>query len=197
MTKMSLILEQLAPASTTEYVLLFLLCLVSFFIGWFFGRGSVSSMRKKLLDYEKDKVKDQELAQGAFKADEETITTIPKGIKAVKTRERSGLAVHKDSDTGHEEPLQVAKEIDISALEGLDFSRLGKADVYNKDDLKQISGVGPFVEEKLNSIGIFTFEQISRFTEEDIKKVTDLTKFFPGRIERDDWIAQAKKLKAR
>jgi len=57
--------------------------------------------------------------------------------------------------------------------------------------LKLISGIGPFIEEKLNGIGIYTFDQISRFTKEDIDTVTELIKFFPGRIERDNWTDQA------
>ncbi|MEN8697120.1 MAG: quinol:electron acceptor oxidoreductase subunit ActD [Bacteroidia bacterium] len=63
-----------------------------------------------------------------------------------------------------------------------------------KDDLKLISGVGPKYEETLNSIGIYTFEQISKMTLETIKAVEEITNYFPGRIERDDWINQAKKL---
>jgi len=61
--------------------------------------------------------------------------------------------------------------------------------------LTLITGVGPFVEEKLNAIGIYTFDQISRFTNEDIKTVTKLIDFFPERMERDDWVGQAKNLR--
>ena len=78
----------------------------------------------------------------------------------------------------------------------LNFDRIGIADSSMKDDLKQISGVGPFIEEKLNNIGIYTFDQISRFNQEDIDTVTELIQFFPGRIERDEWTLQAKELKA-
>ncbi len=64
-----------------------------------------------------------------------------------------------------------------------------------KDDLKLIHGVGPFIEKKLNNLGIYTFEQISDFNIDTINKVTDAIEFFPGRIERDNWVAQAKELK--
>lgn len=77
----------------------------------------------------------------------------------------------------------------------LNFDSFGKAEASQKDDLKKISGVGPFIEEKLNSIGIYTFDQISKFTLEDINTVTELIEFFPGRIERDGWTKQAKDLK--
>ncbi len=61
------------------------------------------------------------------------------------------------------------------------------------DDLKKISGVGPVLEDKLNSLGIYHFHQIAAFTQEDIDAVdTELN--FPGRILRDDWIGQATEL---
>ena len=57
-----------------------------------------------------------------------------------------------------------------------------------------IDGIGPFIENKLNEIGIFTFEQIAQLDEELIDHITDAIQFFPGRIQRDDWVGQAKKL---
>jgi len=61
------------------------------------------------------------------------------------------------------------------------------------DDLKKISGVGPVLEGKLNALGITRYDQIAAFTAEDIAKVDDLLNF-KGRIERDDWVAQATEL---
>jgi len=62
-----------------------------------------------------------------------------------------------------------------------------------KDDLKKISGVGPVLEKALNGLGIFHFHQVAAFTQADIDAVEGETNF-PGRVERDDWIGQAKKL---
>jgi predicted flap endonuclease-1-like 5' DNA nuclease len=76
----------------------------------------------------------------------------------------------------------------------LDYSSFGSASAEQKDDLKMISGVGPVIEEKLNSLDIYTFEQISKFSEKDRETVNEAIEFFPGRIERDEWIAQAKEL---
>jgi len=59
-----------------------------------------------------------------------------------------------------------------------------------KDDLKRISGVGPKLEETLNSLGIFHFDQIAGFQPEDIAWV-DARVRFKGRIARDDWMGQA------
>ena len=63
------------------------------------------------------------------------------------------------------------------------------------DDLKKISGVGPVLEGKLHGLGITRFSQIAAFTAEDITRVDDALAF-KGRVERDDWIGQAKTLAA-
>jgi len=63
------------------------------------------------------------------------------------------------------------------------------------DDLKKISGVGPALEEKLNGFGIYTFAQIAEWSQENINTFDDLLSF-KGRIERDNWIAQAKEFSA-
>lgn len=73
----------------------------------------------------------------------------------------------------------------------INFDRIGVATAADKDDLQLIKGIGPFIEQKLNAIGIFTFRQIANFTAEDVDRVTDAIEFFPGRIERDNWIPQA------
>jgi predicted flap endonuclease-1-like 5' DNA nuclease len=60
--------------------------------------------------------------------------------------------------------------------------------------LKEIAGVGPVIEKKLNSLGINSFKQISELTEVSSQQVSDAIKFFPGRIERDRWVEQASRL---
>ncbi|MGH1417395.1 MAG: NADH-quinone oxidoreductase subunit NuoE [Hyphomicrobiaceae bacterium] len=63
------------------------------------------------------------------------------------------------------------------------------------DDLKRISGVGPKLEQTLNQLGVFHYDQIAGWSAEAIAWVDDNLKF-KGRIERDDWIGQAKTLAA-
>lgn len=67
---------------------------------------------------------------------------------------------------------------------------------HEKDDLTLINGVGPFIEKKLNDIGIYTYQQIADFDGPKIEQVTRDVAYFPGRIEKDDWVGQAKKLLA-
>lgn len=81
-----------------------------------------------------------------------------------------------------------------SAVSAAIGSKIKTASADIKDDLKKINGIGPFIEKKLNDIGIYTYEQISQFDTELIAQITDAIQFFPGRINRDDWVGQAKKL---
>ncbi|MDC0349864.1 hypothetical protein OAN40_02470, partial [bacterium] len=63
-----------------------------------------------------------------------------------------------------------------------------------RDDLKLISGVGPKIERMLYAQGVYTFEQIASFTKADIARVDAKLETFRGRIERDNWKAQARAL---
>jgi len=61
------------------------------------------------------------------------------------------------------------------------------------DDLKQLSGVGPALEKKLLENGVTSFAQIAAWTKADVADMDEKLSF-KGRIEREGWIAQAKKL---
>ncbi len=59
------------------------------------------------------------------------------------------------------------------------------------DDLKRIRGIGVLIEKKLNSLGIAHYEQIANWTGADIERFSRLLDF-KGRIERENWIEQAR-----
>jgi predicted flap endonuclease-1-like 5' DNA nuclease len=71
------------------------------------------------------------------------------------------------------------------------------AELGEKNDLSQIKGIGPFIEKRLNMLGIYTFRQMSELTPEDIEQVSHAIEFFPNRILRDNWVGQAAALLAR
>lgn len=72
---------------------------------------------------------------------------------------------------------------------------IGKAAVKDKDDLKVVKGIGPFIEKRLNKIELYTFDQLSKMTPAIEKDVTKAIVYFPGRNRRDDWVGQASMLK--
>lgn len=72
--------------------------------------------------------------------------------------------------------------------------KLPKVAEGQQDDLTLIRGIGPFIERKLNELGIFTYEQVAALDDELIERLTLAIEFFPGRIKRDDWVGQAQRL---
>ena len=63
------------------------------------------------------------------------------------------------------------------------------------DDLKRIRGVGVLIEKKLNSLGITRYEQVANWSVEDIERFSEKLDF-KGRIERENWVDQARILSA-
>ena len=63
------------------------------------------------------------------------------------------------------------------------------------DKLTDINGIGPVIEGKLQAMGITTFQQVADFTAADVERI-DAELNFKGRIEREEWISQAKALVA-
>jgi predicted flap endonuclease-1-like 5' DNA nuclease len=95
-----------------------------------------------------------------------------------------------------EKALQQAEELEriSKKAESIDFATLGVATLDQKDDLQTIKGIGPFIEEKLNALGIYTFEQVGNMTPEIETQVNKAIEFFPGRVKRDEWAKQAREL---
>jgi len=149
---------------------IFVMMFVAFLIGFGFG-----NKRKKTISTKKRPPEINDI---------ETIFTEirPEIIKIIENHKKSSTHIDNENLPPKNESF-------------LNFESIGRAEESDKDDLTLITGVGPFVEEKLNAIGIYTFDQISRFTNEDIKTVTKLIDFFPERMERDDWVGQAKNLR--
>lgn len=68
------------------------------------------------------------------------------------------------------------------------------AAVGESDDLRLIKGVGPKLNDLLQSLGVRRFDQIAAWGGDEIAKVDTHLGAFSGRIERDDWVEQAKLL---
>lgn len=114
--------------------------------------------------------------------------------EATTDSDASGMATTKDglslSPDLADTKAVVAKDAVIEAL----GKKIPKAAATDKDDLTLINGIGPFLEKKLNGIGIYTFAQIAAFDDEMARMVTQAIQFFPGRIQRDEWTTQARRL---
>ncbi|MFA5948864.1 MAG: hypothetical protein WC807_01125 [Hyphomicrobium sp.] len=88
------------------------------------------------------------------------------------------------------EALAGLRSVRSEALRG-DGAGLGQIDAQGVDDLKRIRGVGILIEKKLNSLGVTSYEQVANWTGEDIDRVSQVLDF-KGRIERENWVEQAR-----
>jgi len=62
-----------------------------------------------------------------------------------------------------------------------------------QDKLTRIRGIGPVLEKKLHGLGVFHFSQIAGWSQDDIDRIAEHLSF-KGRIEREEWVKQAKEL---
>ena len=62
------------------------------------------------------------------------------------------------------------------------------------DDLKMIKGFGPKLEIMLNELGFYHFDQIAGWSAAEVAWVNDNLAGFKGRVSRDNWVEQARKL---
>lgn len=62
------------------------------------------------------------------------------------------------------------------------------------DDLLAISGIGPALEKKLHRRNIVSYRQIAELTDSEIDQLEKSVVRFPGRIRRENWVGQARRL---
>lgn len=112
------------------------------------------------------------------------------------------LDIVKENQKQHTNPLttpipQKTKTTYVTYVKhkpSLNFDSIGKGNSNAPDDLTKIDGIGPYLEERLNEIGIYNFHQISNLKISDVRLISDLIELFPTRIESEKWIEQATSL---
>jgi predicted flap endonuclease-1-like 5' DNA nuclease/FtsZ-binding cell division protein ZapB len=63
-----------------------------------------------------------------------------------------------------------------------------------RDNLRRIKGIGPAIEKTLNELGIFRYAQVASLTSYDVVRIGNRLKGSHSRIERENWIDQAREL---
>ena len=62
------------------------------------------------------------------------------------------------------------------------------------DDLSRIKGVGPKLVALLHGLGVTSFAQIAAWDDSEVERIDAQLGAFAGRIQRDNWIEQARLL---
>ena len=125
------------------------------------------------------------------KADEEAAAEKEAAEKVAVQAEAENKQKAEEENISTKNDSMTEEEVatDASVPEGLlDAPRNGK-----KDNLTRIKGIGVKIDQALNSIGVWHFDQIAAWTEENMAWA-DRELAFPGRAKRDNWVGQAKLL---
>ena len=127
----------------------------------------------------------------AIRAIELYSETVADTILAARTAAQIKPAAAKGESTS--EYVEVVEEAPVAKEEPVKKEPAKKAEPVSAeaDDLTSINGIGPVIAGKLEGLGITTFKQIAELTPEDVTRV-DSELSFNGRIDREEWISQAK-----
>ena len=208
MNTLIILLTQTKSGATIEIIsLLLVAAIIGYITAWLYYK---SIYEKKINDIESEKsilnnqitslLSDKSKLETSLGEKNKEIEHLVLEVSALKALHAE--AVHETDDmtlkNKRNEQLLYEKDealVNIAQRKHLlDYKSFGTATADEKDDLKMISGIGPFIEERLHALDIFTFEQISKFTSRDIDTISDAIEYFSGRIERDEWVAQATEL---
>ena len=110
----------------------------------------------------------------------------PKGKVAKKEVEVSENLVTRAEHRAEDQDL----EINIDKV----LHNIGTATKAEAEDLKLINGIGPAYEKRLNEVGIYTYEQISKLKAADREELSAIDGITREKIETEEWVKQAKAL---
>tara|TARA_R110000787_G_scaffold108621_5_gene217073 strand:+ start:17570 stop:18169 length:600 start_codon:yes stop_codon:yes gene_type:complete len=185
----------------TQFIGIFVLMLSTFLIGYFTSLWLERNRNKAIIKKLKRKINNLKQSQ-KVSIREKSINNIdtifteikPKILKVVHEAQEK-IIEEKSTKQAIADKARTSYITYTKSKPKLDFNNFGEASESQSDDLTKLDGIGPYIEQRLNEIGIYNYDQVSRLTNEDIRKITELIDFFPGRIDRDDWVGQAHSFK--
>ena len=178
---------------------LLIAALIGFIIGFSIGKWGAKKPTKKIEDNTPNEVE--------AASEEET------KIETNTTNEEREKDTPAEVEAAPEEEIEIpTKEVIANAVEAIEALENNEAPVIEdettitegtkpelldaprenvKDELTNIKGIGPKVEEQLNAAGIYHFDQIANWTDSNIKWLETHTTF-AHRAKKDLWVNQSK-----
>ena len=95
------------------------------------------------------------------------------------------------SDTENEKRELLILERVGKRRDSIDWNKIGEFGGSSSDDLTLINGIDEFTQKKLNSLGVFSYEQLSRMDSTAAKEVNDALEMLPGKVIEMDWTKQS------
>ena len=158
------------------------------------GKSATSS--KTAAKSGKSSAKEKATTKPAEKASTKSVATVAKAAPSrSKTGSKATAKVAAAVKTGGTTKKAAATKTQAKSTAGSSARASAKtsAAAAGKDDLKRIRGVGPKLEARMNAVGIMSYADIAAWTAKQQREFGEKLSF-PGRIERDEWVKQAKLL---
>jgi predicted flap endonuclease-1-like 5' DNA nuclease len=208
MDQLIILLIQTKGVATIEIILLLLVAaIIGYVTAWFYTKSiydkkikiieeETNSLKTKILEHKEERSNLNRILLEKNTETEHLFLEV-KALKALHAEAVHELDDMKLNNIRLEQQLYEKDEALFNITQRgllLDYNSFGVATEAEKDDLQMISGIGPFIEERLHALDIYTFLQISKFSEKDIETINNAIEYFSGRVERDEWVAQAREL---
>ena len=120
-------------------------------------------------------------------------TKLDKKIENGDSTNAEGNTEHNDTVNADALVLTEVQKDRIDAMLG----RTGSFNPENQtaDNLQKLKAVGPFLEQRLHQLGLYTYVQVSKLAKDDFELLDEVIENFPNASMRGDWVAQATELK--
>lgn len=166
------------------YGVMALMMLGAFIIGFVFGK--MSPKKKAVSKLVAKEV--EEMAAKVLKV-EQQLELVQQRVEIADIENSQKVRVIKEDAI----PSNASRFVEKSA-EIFKNKTAKRTEKTTKDNLQEITGIGPYLEERLNDLGYFSFEQIMLLSDQEATTITEELGLFSGRIHRDNWMGQAKAL---
>ncbi|HEV7654238.1 MAG TPA: hypothetical protein VGP36_05805 [Mycobacteriales bacterium] len=125
-----------------------------------------------------------EAIPGADGVDEVTETQLiaPTGVDGETATIALGAPAYDDEETSTQIPMPTFSEMPTMEIPAV------------TDDLRAVRGIGPSMERMLHGLGIVSFRQLALLDGAELERVRAELSDFRSRIEREDWVGQARDL---
>ncbi len=118
--------------------------------------------------------------------------TMPARLNDAILSQKAAASAGSGGEASSRSELSNLRSVRSEAYRGPDSANAASGPA---DDLKRIRGVGVLIEKKLNALGVTRYDQVANWTSADIERYSDKLDF-KGRIERENWVEQARILSA-
>ncbi len=127
-----------------------------------------------------------------YNASAQRAVDIGDGIKRIDGTEVPLTSPWQGKAQGKKPAAKPAKKAAAKSASGKKPRTMKAPRKAGADDLKMIKGVGPKMEKMLHDLGFFHFDQVAKWTTDEVRWVDENLQGFKGRASRDSWIDQAK-----